>query len=139
MKKLVILTVIITGFVFMTIPVSSQNKINEGFFISVEDVSDLFVEKDNIMMIETFYLQNFPEGKSSKPLHEKINQMDEVVKFGIASDSEEYINQRKCYLKIKKADYTENFKKVLNAIPVEYIIENGEQLSIEEFIEKIKS
>ncbi len=130
--------VVITGFVFISHPASSQNKLDEGFIISVDDVTGLFVEKDDdVMMIETFYLENFPEEKSSKPLHEKINQMDGVVKFGIASGSEEYNNQRRCYLKLKKTDYTDSFKKVLTTIPVKYIVENGEQLSIDECIEKI--
>jgi len=138
MKRIGLLTVIITVFVFITAPLSSQNKQNEGFVINVNDVSDLFVEKDNdIMMIETFYLENFPEEKSSKPLHEKINQMDNVVKFGIASSSEKYSNQRRCYLKLRKSNYSQTFKKVLNAIPVESIIENGEHISIDQCIEKI--
>lgn len=138
MKKLVFLIVIMMGFGLISVPLSSQNKIDEGFIINVEDVTDFFVQKDDdVMMIERFYLENFPEGKSSKPLHEKINQMDGVVKFGIASGSEEYNNQRRCYLTLQKANYTDSFKKVLTAIPVKYIVENGEQLSIEECIEKI--
>jgi hypothetical protein len=139
MKKAVILTIIITGFIFITVPVSSQDKKTDAFFIDLEDISGLFVEKDNTMMIETLYLQNFPDGKSAKPLHSKINAMKEVVNFGIASDSETQSGQRRCYLEIKKYNYVENFRKVLNAIPVEYIILDGTELSVEDFIKKIKS
>ncbi|MEA3448634.1 MAG: hypothetical protein U9Q98_09355 [Bacteroidota bacterium] len=138
MKKLGFLMVILTGFLFISHPVSSQNKLDEGFIISVDDVKGIFVEKDDdVMMIETFYLENFPEETSSKPLHGKINQIDGVVKFGIASGSEKYNNQRRCYLSLRKSNYTKTFKKVLNAIPVTTIIENGENISIDECIEKI--
>ncbi|MGC9330372.1 MAG: hypothetical protein ACP5DZ_00670 [Bacteroidales bacterium] len=138
MKKIIFQMVVVVVTVLVYSPASSQTKINEGFVISVDDVTGLFVEKDDdVMMIETFYLENFPEEKSSKPLHEKINQMEDVVKFGIASGSEQHNNQRRCYLSLKKSNYVKTFEKVLNAIPVTTIIENGENISIDECIEKM--
>ncbi|MFO7791171.1 MAG: hypothetical protein R6V32_11435, partial [Bacteroidales bacterium] len=80
MKKLVILTVMIAGLAFMSQPLISQDDTKEGYFIAFDDVSDIFVEEEGLMIIDKFYLQNFPDGKSSKFLHKKINDIETVEK-----------------------------------------------------------
>lgn len=139
MKKLIILTVMIAGLAFISKPVVSQENTKKGYFIAFDDVSDIFVEDGDQMIIETFYLQNFPDGKSSKFLHKKINEIETVDKFGIASDSERFSDQRRCYIKLPKDNYMDVLKHVLITIPVDYVLVDNDKLSVEEFIEKIKS
>ncbi|MFO7789735.1 MAG: hypothetical protein R6V32_04125 [Bacteroidales bacterium] len=139
MKRLVILTIMIAGLAFMSQPVLSQDETKEGYFIAFDNVSDIFVEEEGLMIIDKFYLQNFPDGKSSKFLHKRINDIETVEKFGIASNSERFSNQRRCYIKLPADNYADVLKHVLITIPVEYILVDGNKLSVEEFIEKIKS
>lgn len=138
-KKLLTLALATMATVFLTHPLSAQEEISEGLFLKFEETSDLFTEKDDLMMIEKFYLHNFPDGQSSKYLHLRINAIKDVIKFGIASSSEEKSKQRRCYIKLPKDNYHDVFKQVLQNIPVDYIMLGEEKLTINEFIDRLKS
>jgi hypothetical protein len=139
MKKLIYLALTLFVLVPVTQEARAQQDQKTGYYLKFDDVSGLFTEREDVMLLERFYLHNFADGKSSKSLHEQINAMDEVVKFGIASSAEEYSNQRRCYLKLPKDNHLSAFKSVLKAIPVDYVLVKGERLSVNEFIQTLKS
>lgn len=112
----------------------AQQGYNNKLFLETDNPGEIFTDVDSLMIIDKMYIHNFPDNKSAKYLHFKINSINNVKSFGIASSSEEYKDQRRFYIKIYKKNYLNTFKKVLNAIPVDYIIVKGEQISISEFI-----
>ena len=139
MKKLIYLALACFILVPVTQKATAQDSKEAGLYLNFEETSGLFTEKEDIMLLETFYLHNFPDGESTKALHQRINTMDVVVKFGIASSAEKFSNQRRCYIKLPKDSYLSAFESVLKAIPVDYIMVKDTKLSVKEFIQTLKS
>lgn len=117
----------------------AQERKIEGRYIEIEDFDIFFIE--NEMNIETpeFYIKNFEEKLSSKPVHVGVNELKNVIKFGIASGSEKFYGQRRCFIYMGKSNYQETFYNALKIMGVETVIVNGDVISIEDFLTFTKS
>jgi hypothetical protein len=133
MKK-IILSLVLTLALSATYVFSQEN--NEQTtdrFILVEDFSTFFTEKENCIEVNPFYIQNFDENESSKPVHLAVNKIKSVIKFGIASGSETHFQQRRCYIRMDKNNYQESFYKALLAMDIKYVLVDDQKLTLPEF------
>jgi uridine phosphorylase len=86
-----------------------------------------------------FRSRNFPEDASSKPVHVAVNDLSNVIKFGIASSSEEFYEQRRCYIRLSKTNHEQAFYNALIAMGVVAVVVDGEVLSLSDFLSLLKS
>ncbi|MDA3910093.1 MAG: hypothetical protein PF448_01885 [Bacteroidales bacterium] len=134
--KRIILSLILTVVVSATYVFSQDNsERSTDRFILVDDLSTFFMEKENCIEINPFYIQNFDENESSKPVHLAVNAIKDVIKFGIASGSEAHYQQRRCYIRMEKSNYQESFYKALLAMDIKYVLLNEQKLTLPEFFE----
>ncbi len=133
MRKIIFLSLLM--FLFSVSYVFAQEKQYnvDGRFIVVENPASLFVEKDNCMEISEHYIHNFNDDVSSKPEHVAVNELENVIKFGIASNSERYYNQRRFYIRLAKDDYKKTFYNALITMGVKAVVVNDKVMTVEEF------
>jgi hypothetical protein len=137
MKKIAI-----AGFLLMFFSVSfcfAQEQKIEGRYIEIDDYNNFFVENEANIETPEFYIKNFDEKLSSKPIQVGVNELNNVVKFGIASGSEKFYGQRRCFIIMEKSNYKETFYNALKVMGVESVIINGDVMSIGDFLNFIKS
>lgn len=107
-------------------------------YIVVDDISTFFVfNEENSIVSCNFELFNIFEQESSKPIFVDVNELTNVVKFGIKSTSGQFENQRSCYLKMNILNYNSTFKLVLDRMEVKKILFQGEFIPVHDFISKI--
>lgn len=111
----------------------------EGRYIEIDNLSDFFIKNETDIEITKFYIKNFDENDSSKPIHIGVNKLNNVIKFGIASSSEKNYQQRRCFIQMEKYNFQETFYNVLNAMGIITVIVDGEIMSTTEFMILIKS
>lgn len=138
MKKLFTYFILLVSFALLTQSLSAQEASGQKYYLVVEDAKSLFSDNDSLMVIDKFFVHNFPDEKSSKDIHQRINKIKNVYRFGIASRAEKISNQRRCYIKLEKENYLKTFKKVLQEMGIDYIILNDEKINLNSFINKIK-
>lgn len=109
-----------------------------GKYIVAKAPGDFFKRTGDTVEVEKFYLCNIAEKESSKPFHVNINALENVIRFGIASSSEEFSEQRRCYVIMKASNYEETFYKVLKKLDVAKVVYMEEPITIAEYIEKLK-
>jgi hypothetical protein len=140
MRKRIKISVIITValLIFGSVKAQENKDIYQGRYIVVDDVATFFMldEKENIIVCN-FDLYNIFEQESSKPVFVEVNELSNVVKFGIKSTSEQYENRRNCYLKMTILNYTTTFRLVMDRMNVKMILYQGEFISVNDFISKI--
>ncbi len=133
----IILSIFLSLVIYATSQTISDNNI-DGRYIIVDDFSKLFNEEETQMSNKSLIIHNIYEDESSKPLHIAVNEINNVIKFSIKSNSENFENQRKCSIILKKEAYKETFITALHSMKVKYVILMGERLSVNEFYTKIK-
>ncbi len=134
--KRVILSLILTIVASATYVFSQDNNDPIGdHYIVVDDLSTFFAEKENCIEVNPFYIRNFNEKESSKPVHLAVNEIKNVIKFGIASSSEQHYQQRRCYIRMEKSNYQECFYKALSAMNISYVLLNEQKLTLPDFFE----
>lgn len=138
MKKQTIALVLLS--VFFAIPVFSQNKVEDltSRYVVIDNFDSFFNVKDDCVESQVFYVKNFDEELSSKPYHVTINEFDNVIKFSIASSSEQFHRQRRCFLRLEKEEYIKIFYKVLKAMEVTHVVVGEELMSLDVFYQSIK-
>ncbi len=138
MKKQTIALVLLS--VFFAIPVFSQNKVEDltSRYVVIDNIGTFFNVKENCVESQVFYVKNFDEELSSKPYHIAINEFDNVIKFSIASSSEQFYRQRRCFLRLEKREHFKTFYKVLKAMEVTHVVVGEELMSLDVFYQLIK-
>jgi len=140
MRKIIRNTVLLSVllFVFNNIFAQDNYKAYQGRYIVVDDISTFFVhDTENNLIVCNFELYNIYENESSKPVFVDVNDLSDVVKFGIKSNSEKYENRRSCYLKMIVPNYLSTFRLVMDRMNVKKIQYQGEFISVNDFISKI--
>lgn len=117
----------------------AQEQKIDGRYIEIDNFDDFFDVNETDIEITEFYIKNFDEKVSSKPIHIGVNELNNVIKFGIASGSEKFYGQRRCFIHIQKSNYQETFYNVLKIMGVETVIVDGDVMSREDFLNFIKS
>ena len=137
-KTTFILSVLLVSSNILFAQNSASSSIKERY-IEINNISTLFVfsNDDNSDLI-SFELYNIYENESSKPLFIKVNELPNVKKFNLKTKSDQFENQRTCYLSINKSNYIHTFKQVLDAMEVEFIKENNLFIEIDEYFSQIK-
>ncbi|MEA1873803.1 MAG: hypothetical protein U9N51_05165 [Bacteroidota bacterium] len=134
--KRIILSLILTIVGSATCVFSQDNNnMSKDRFIIIDDISSFFVEKENCIEVDSLFIHNFDENESSKPIHVAVNKIKDVIKFGIASGSETHYEQRRCYIRMKKSNYQENFYKALLFMDIKYVMLNEQKMTPSEFFE----
>ncbi|MDD3741384.1 MAG: hypothetical protein PHH30_09095 [Bacteroidales bacterium] len=140
MRKRIKITVIITVslLIFGSINAQENSENYQGRYIVVDDITTFFMlDKTENIIVCNFDLYNIFEQESSKPVFVDVNELTNVVKFGIKSSSEQYENQRSCYLKMNVMNYSSTFRLVLDRMNVKMILYQGEFILVNDFISKI--
>jgi hypothetical protein len=129
-----------SGFIFLAFAlmflnsnVFSQSEEIKGRYIKFTNEEEIFIEKDGNIEIRDIILCNIMEGESSKPVHIAVNELSNVVKFGIKSKSGDFANQRQCFLIMNSQNYISTFRMVLHRMEVEYVFINGEYITTDKF------
>ena len=138
MKKIFSFLIITVSLCMLTSLTIAQDSPDRDFYLVIEDTGALFTDNDSLMVIDKFFIHNFPDEKSSKEMQQKINAVKNVYSFGIASRAEKISNQRRCYLKLEKNNYLKTFKKVLSEMEIDHILLNNQKTDINSFIKKLK-
>ncbi|MDR2009786.1 MAG: hypothetical protein LBQ22_04825 [Bacteroidales bacterium] len=143
MKKFLVLLTVVLGILFFCESLYSQqqqpvDKSIDGKYIIIDNFNDFFIEKDPVMESQYFYLSNIDDSESSKPYYEKISEIKEVDHFSLESRSGKYEMQRRCHIRIDKANYKSTFMKILTILDVKYILYNGSLVNLDEFYSIIK-
>ncbi|MDD2385681.1 MAG: hypothetical protein PHP52_02745 [Bacteroidales bacterium] len=133
----ILLSIVLSSVINASSQTVSDNNI-DGRYIIVDDFSKLFTEDENQMSNQSLIIYNIYEDESSKPLHIAVNEINNVIDFSIKSNSENFENQRKCSIILKKEAYKETFRTALLSMKVKYVFLMGEKLTINEFYTKIK-
>ena len=133
----ILLSIVLSSVINASSQTVSDNNI-DGRYIIVDDFSKLFTEDENQMSNQSLFIYNIYEDESSKPLHIAVNEINNVIDFSIKSNSENFENQRKCSIILKKEAYKETFRTALLSMKVKYVFLMGEKLTINEFYTKIK-
>jgi len=140
MRKRIKISVIITValLIFSSVNAQENTDIYQGRYIVVDDITTFFMldEKESIVVCN-FDLYNIFEQESSKPVFVEVNELSNVVKFGIKSTSEQYENRRSCYLKMCVLNYSSTFRLVMDRMNVKKVLYQGEFISVNDFISKI--
>lgn len=136
-KFIILVSVFLPTVIFASAQATSDNSI-DGRYIIIDDFSKLFTEEKNQMSNRSLIIYNIYEHESSKPLHIAVNGINNIIDFSIKSNSENYENQRKCSIILKKEAYKETFRTALLSMKVKYVILMGEKLTINEFYTKTK-
>lgn len=102
-------------------------------YIVIENSDEYFKEANGQIEIRDFLVYNIPDGESSKPYHIEINELTNVIKFGISSKAETVSNTRRCTLIMNSINYIDTYRKVLSKLGVEVIFLSGERLHVDEF------
>jgi hypothetical protein len=127
------LLIIFSIFYFAIMSVSAQeNSITEKY-IEIQNIDTFFTEKENLIEISEFHIKNFDENESSKPYHIGVNELPNVIKFGIAGHSESNHRQRRCYIRMEKSNYQETFYKTLKTLNIRYVLYANQAYEIEDF------
>lgn len=118
---------------------NNKTKLIKERYIEINNISTLFVfSNDNYSDLISFELYNINENESSKPVFIAVNEIPNVKKFNIKTDSDQFENQRTCYLSINKVNYMFTFKQALKAMNVKYIKDNNLFIEIDEYFSQIK-
>lgn len=133
MKKIALSIMLLTIVSVACVVAQEKDYDVDGRFILVENPEQLFEEKEDCLEIAEFYIQNFKEEDSSKPVHLSVNQLEGVVQFGIASGSERFYMQRRCYIHLAKENYKHTFYEAILEMGVEAIIVNDEVMTPSSF------
>lgn len=112
------------------------DKINDRYII-IDNLANYFETKEDGSIYVEFTLYNIYETESSKPIHLAVNDLPNVVKFTIKSNSENYENQRGCFLNINSQSYKDTFYSALKAIQIKYVKLNDELITLDQFYSKI--
>jgi len=135
MRK-IILSIVLTIAASATCVFSQDNNsVSKDRYIVIDDISTFFIEKENAIEVDPLFIHNFNEDESSKPIHLAVNEIKNVIKFGIASSSETHHEQRRCYIRMEKSNYQESFYKALLFMDIKYIMLNEQKLTPTEFFE----
>jgi hypothetical protein len=142
MKNFVKTTFILSLLLVLSNVLLAQNSTTKSIkerYIEINDISNLFVfSNDNNSDLISFELYNIYENESSKPLFVSVNEIPNVKKFNLKTDSDQFENQRTCYLSINKINYMHTFRQVLKAMDVKYIKHNDIFIEIDEYFSQIK-
>ncbi len=120
--------------------ISAQEKTDEsinGRYVILNNL-DNFFEFDNENATCNLTVYNILETESSKPIHIKVNDLKNVVKFSIKSSSEAYENQRQATLIVKKDKYMSTFYNALLKMEIEFVKFNGKLLEVDKFYSLVK-
>ncbi|MDD2386356.1 MAG: hypothetical protein PHP52_06190 [Bacteroidales bacterium] len=103
-------------------------------YIIINNIDEFFsFTNDESSELVSFELFNIYENESSKPLFVSVNELPNVIKFNIKSNSEQFENQRTCYLRIKKTNYLITFQQVLQRMEVAYIKIDNNFIELEKY------
>jgi hypothetical protein len=142
MKKRIVFTVMLMAVicVYSTLRAQTSAVDFSGRYIVVEDVTSFFFadEVDNSVINCHFDLYNIYENESSKPVFVDVNELSNVILFGIKSNSDKYENRRACTLQMTKVNYKSTFRLVLNRMKVEKVLYQGVLIDVIDFFEIIK-
>jgi len=136
-RKIILLSIFIIS-VFCASSQTISNKNTDGRYIIIENFAELFTDDGNQMSNQTIIIYNIHENESSKPIHVAVNQLNNVIDFSIKSNSENFENQRKCSIILKKESYKETFITALLNMDIKYVVFMGEKLNVDEFYKEIK-
>lgn len=117
---------------------AQEKDITERYIII--DNIDTFFEfgHDEVSNMVSFELFNIYENESSKPVFVGVNELKNIIKFTIKSSSENFENQRTCFLKIRENCYIDTFRQVLIKMNVKYIKSENKFIEIDKFFSEIK-
>lgn len=115
-----------------------SSKENKDRFITIDNLSDYFKTRDDGSIYIEFTIHNIFENESSKPLHEAVNEIPNVIKFSIRANSENFENQRMCFLNIMPQSYKDTYITALKAMNIKFVDYQGELISIDDFYSIIK-
>jgi len=138
-KRIKIFTLITVALlIFSGIDAQTGSNVYQGRYIEVEEITTFFeLDRENNFIYCQFDLFNIYENESSKPIFVDVNDISNVIKFNIKSNSSQYENRRSCYLKMSTQNYGSTFRLVMDRMNVEKILYKGEFITINEFISKI--
>lgn len=142
MKKRIVFIVIFVMATFICGTSNAQTALENysGRFIVIDDITTFFSTDgtDNSIVGCVFDLYNIYENESSKPAFVEVNDLSNVIQFGIKSHSDKYENRRSCTLQMNQADYLYTFRLVLYRMKVEKVFYNEELIDVNDFLKKIK-
>lgn len=132
MKNYSILLTSLVLIIFNTSVFSQSQQIKERY-VKFTNEDEIFVEKDGNIEVRNMFLCNILESESSKPAHIAVNELSNVVKFGIRSKSENIANERSCYVIMNPENYISTFRQVLYKMEVKYVLIGEEFISTDKF------
>jgi hypothetical protein len=108
-------------------------------YIKIENIESSFILNDdnNTVSLKSFELYNIYENESSKPIFVAVNEINNVVKFNIKSESEQFENVRTCYLTIQSLNHLNTFYVVLQKMEVKYIFTNNQFIKLDDYFSKL--
>lgn len=138
-KRIKIFTLIAVGImIFSGINAQTDSNEHQGRYVEVEEITTFFeLDRENNLIYCQFDLFNIYENESSKPVFVDVNEISNVIKFNIKSNSSQYENRRSCYLKMNIQNYGSTFRLVMDRMNVEKIFYKGEFITVNDFISKI--
>lgn len=136
--KIVATLIIFATITNFTFGQNISSKENKDRFIVIDNLSDYFKTRDDGSIYIEFTIHNIFENESSKPLHEAVNEIPNVIKFSIRANSENFENQRMCFLNIMPQSYKDTYITALKAMNIKYVKHKDELISIDDFYSIIK-